>query len=163
MNSDEESRNSNAEAELEREIRQRRKFTAQEAIGRLAGSGAMSGGSVVSRQQEAENEIACWIGSHVDDPTGALHVVLNRQIKGSELLLGNIDRPLLALRIHCDRLMASDHLLKEFVREVDVEWGRAMEERPYFERDGSMPDPNDPYTVESVRCTLSTAIKRLDL
>jgi len=51
--------------------------------------------------------------------------------------------------------------LKEIVSEADVEWGRAMDERPHFERDGAPPHPNDPYTLEDVRTTLSEALKQL--
>jgi len=43
-----------------------------------------------------------------------------------------------------------------------VEWGRAMDERPYFQRDGSPPHPEDPYTVESVRSALSDVVARLE-
>jgi hypothetical protein len=42
---------SEADAELEREIRKDRKFTLAEAIGRLAGPGAMKGESPVARMQ----------------------------------------------------------------------------------------------------------------
>ena len=47
---------SHADAELEREIREGRKFTLEEAIGRLAGPGAMKGESPVARMQQAEVE-----------------------------------------------------------------------------------------------------------
>jgi hypothetical protein len=43
---------SESDAELEREIRQERKFTLAEAIGRLAGPGAMKGESPVTRLQQ---------------------------------------------------------------------------------------------------------------
>jgi hypothetical protein len=51
--------------------------------------------------------------------------------------------------------------LKELVREADVEWGRVQGERPYFEREGLPPDPDDPYTFESVRKTLAGIIEQL--
>ena len=44
---------SEADAELEREIRKGRKFTLAEAIGRLAGPGAMKGESPIARMQQA--------------------------------------------------------------------------------------------------------------
>ena len=50
-------------ADLETEIRQGRTFNPAEAIGRLAGPGAMKGASPVSRQQQAENEIGSWLQS----------------------------------------------------------------------------------------------------
>ena len=151
----------NPEADLEREIRDRRKFTPEEAIARLAGPGAMKGASPVSRQQQAEIAIGAWLRSHVADPSGALNVVLQRHLKGSQPLLSNPDQPLEVLAGYCERILASDHLLKELVREADVEWGRAMGERPHFEREGFPEHPDDPYTVRSVRDALGDALKQL--
>jgi hypothetical protein len=143
------------EARLEREIRQGRKFSPEEAIGRLAGSGAMKGASAVSRVQEAEIEVGTWLRSHVSDPVGALQSVLERQLKGSRLLL---DQPAVAVRDYCKHLIVSDNRLEEIVRAADVEWGRRMDERPHFEREGSPADPDDPYTIESVRKALAEAL-----
>ena len=85
---------SEADAELEREIREGRKFTLEEAIGRMAGPGAMKGESPITRMQQAEIEIGSWLRSHLTDAGGALEVVLHRRVKGSELLLNNFDQPL---------------------------------------------------------------------
>src|SRR5579871_2629131 len=98
---------SEADAELEREIRQGRKFTAKEAIGRMIGPGAMKGGSAVPRVQEAEAGIGAWLRSNLTDTTGALQAVLHYQLKGSELLLNNLDQPLLALAAYCQQVLAS--------------------------------------------------------
>ncbi len=54
MSNHEDPQRSEADAELEREIRKGRKFTLEEAIGRLAGPGAMKGESPVARMQQAE-------------------------------------------------------------------------------------------------------------
>lgn len=147
--------------ELEREIRQGRKFTANEALARLAGPGAMKGASPVSPVQQAETEIGTWVRRNVGDTTGALQMLLQRNLKGSELLLRNLDRPLAALAAYCKHILDSEHLLNEFVRQADVEWGQRMDERPHFEREGCPPDADDPYTVESVRHTLAEALSRL--
>jgi hypothetical protein len=53
------------------------------------------------------------------------------------------------------KVLDSEYLLKELVREADVEWGRLSDERPYFEKDGCPPHPDDPYTLESVRTALT--------
>ena len=45
------------DSEVEREIREARKFTPQEALARMAGPGAMKGASPVSPSQQAENEV----------------------------------------------------------------------------------------------------------
>ena len=161
MNNCEDKQRSEADAELEREIRKGRKFTLAEAIGRLAGPGAMKGASPVARLQQAEIEIKNWLGSHLADAGGALRVVLHRHVKGSELLLNNFDQPLVVLAGYCQRVLDSPYLLEELVREADIEWGRVMGERPYFEKKGSPRNPDDPYTVESVRNALSRLRKQL--
>ena len=152
---------SEADAELEREIRKERKFTLEEAIGRLIGPGGMKGASPIARLQQAEIEIASWLRDHLADAGGALEVVLHRYVKGSDLLLNEFDQPLVVLARYCQRVLDSDYLLKELVRDADVEWGRVMGERPYFEKEGSPRDPNDPYTVETVRNALCGLVKQL--
>jgi hypothetical protein len=162
MDDDQADQRAEFESELEREIREGRKFNPKDALARMAGPGAMKGASPVSRPQQAETEIGTWLRVHVTDTAGALHALLQRQLKGSELLLDNLDDPLAALAGYCERVLASDYLLKELVREADVEWGRRTDERPHFDREGSAPHASDPYTVESVRGTLQDVLKQLD-
>jgi hypothetical protein len=69
--------------------------------------------------------------------------------------------PLAALAIVIQHILGSEYLLKELVREADVEWGRMSGERPYFEKEGCPPDPDDPYTTESVRLALSQLVEKL--
>ena len=152
---------SSADADLEREIREGRKFTLEEAIGRMAGPGAMKGESPVARMRQAEIEIGAWLRTHLADSGGALEVVLHRQVRGSELLLKDFDHPLVVLAGYCQQLLDCDYQLKELVRDCDVEWGRVMGERPYFEKEGSPRHPDDPYTVESVRFALSGLLEQL--
>jgi len=147
-----------SDTDLEREIRQGRKFTAEEAIGRLAGPGAMKGASVISRQQEAENAAGVWLAANIADSTGALRTVLHRHLKTSRLLLHNLDDPSVAAAAYLRQILASEQRLRETVREADAEWGRAMDERPHFEREGSPPHPDDPYTADSVRKALDEAL-----
>jgi hypothetical protein len=150
---------SESDIELQREILRGRKFTLAEAIGRLAGPGAMKGVSPITRLQRAEVEIASWLRSSV---AAELEVVLHRQVAESELLLNNPDQPLVVLATYCRQILESNHKLQEFVRNVDIEWGRTMGERPYFERDGVPCHPEDPYTLESVRRTLSGLVEQLE-
>jgi hypothetical protein len=150
---------SEADRELEREIRKERKFSLSEAIGRLAGPGAMKGASPVSRRQQAEAAIETWLRQHLSKP--ALETVLLRCVSQSELLLNNYDQPLIVLAAYCQKVLGSDRLLKELVRDCDEEWGRVFGERPHFDVEGAAPDPDDPYTVESVRKRLSALIGEL--
>ena len=121
----------------------------------------MKGQSPVARLQQAEIEIATWLRDHLSDSTGAVAVVLHRAAKGSELLLNNPDQPLVVLAAICQRILESDKLLKELVRQADVMWGTMMGERPYLEKQGLPPDPNDPYTAESVRIASADVVKQL--
>jgi hypothetical protein len=154
-------RPSDADAELEREIRKGRKFNLAEAIGRLAGPGAMKGVSPVAPMRQAEAEIEDWLRRHLADAGGGLQGALLRGVKGSELLLNNFDQPRVVLASYVQRVLDREYLLKELVREADVEWGRALGERPYFEKEGCPPHPDDPYTAESVRAALSRLLEKL--
>jgi hypothetical protein len=150
-----------ADAELEREIRMGRKFSLADAIGRAGGAGVMKGESVVPRLRQAELEIDAWLRSHLGDGGGPFEVVLHRCVTASELMLESLDQPLSAVAAYCRRLLESDCLLEELVRDVDVEWGRAMGERPHFEKAGAPSDPNDPYTVARVRSALADLLQQL--
>jgi hypothetical protein len=152
---------SEADVDLEREIRRERKFSLAEAIGRMAGPGSMKGASPITRKQQCEVEIEDYLNRHLQDATDILPAVLLRNIKGSEILLKNFDRPLFVLACCLQRVLASDSLLKELVRQADVEWGRVFDQRPYFEKAGCPPDPDDPYTLESVRGLLSQLLARV--
>jgi hypothetical protein len=152
---------SESDAKLEREIRQGRKFTAQEALGRMIGPGAMKGGSAIPRGQEAETAIGTWLRSNLTDSTGALQALLHRRLRESALLLNNPDQPLVALAEYCKQVLASDYRLEELVREADIEWGRRMDERPHFNREGSPPHPDDPYTNDSVRAALGEVLTKI--
>jgi hypothetical protein len=147
--------------EIEREIRQGRTFSLGDAIGRAAGPGVMKGESPVSRVRQAEAEIEAWLRTHLGDGGGPLEVVLRRYVTTSELMLENPEQPLVVLAASCRRVLESDCLLKELVRDVDLEWGRMMGERPHFEKEGAPPHADDPYTTEFVRDVLSRALGRL--
>lgn len=73
---------------------------------------------------------------------------------GESLLNSDYDRPLAVLAEYIPRVLTSEHLLEEIVREADAEWGRVHDERPFFEEPGRPPHPDDPYTIESVRRAL---------
>ena len=149
------------EAELEREIRAERKYSLAEAIGRAAGD-LLKGASPVSHKRQAELEIEQYLASHLADSEGALSVVLKRRVLASAALLeARYERPLEALAALSERILASTARLRAFVRLVDAEWGRIYAERPYFDREGAPPRAGDPYTLESVRESLSRLLERL--
>lgn len=149
------------EAAIEREIRDGRQFSLAEAIGRMAGPGAMKGVSPIPRKQQAAVEIGNWLRQHMSPGSGDLQVVLLRWVEGSEVLLNRFEQPLVVLAACCRQILDSEYGLQELVREADVEWGRVQGERPFFEKPGKPPDPSDPYTFESVRKTLTGIIEQL--
>jgi hypothetical protein len=161
MSENSDKQRSEADAELEREIRKGRKFTLSEAIGRMAGPGAMKGVSPVTRKDQAAVEIENWLELHFPAGEGELQVVLLRGVKGSALLLDNYEHPLDVLASYCQRILSSDYLLQELVRQADIEWGQVRGERPFFEIEGSPPHPDDPYTFASVCKTLAGLIEQL--
>lgn len=146
--------------ELEREIRADRKFSLNEAIGRLAGGDFMKGGTPVSRRRQAELEIEEYLRHHLADSGSALRRMIPHHL-GEGLLQRDYNQPLDALADYVARVLASDHLLAELVREADAEWGRINGERPYFQQTGRPPHPEDPYTIDSVRLALIQLQERL--
>jgi len=148
-------------ADIEREIREGRKFSLAEAIGRLAGPGMMKGVSPATRKQQAEAQLENFLDRHLNSPAGALSAVLLRDVKESEQLLNNLDQPLVVLASYIQQILDSDPLLHELVRKADVEWGHVYGERPYFETEAGPANPDDPYTAESMRKSLSQLLAML--
>jgi hypothetical protein len=153
---------SDAEAAIQQEIMLGRKFTPEEALGRMAGPGAMKGISPVTLMKQATIEIENWLTQHLSPGNGDLQLVLLRRFQASEILLHHFEQPLFALSAFCQQLIDSDYLLKELVRETDFEWGKVNGERPYFEKEGVPAHPDDPYTFESVRKTLTGVVEQLN-
>jgi hypothetical protein len=149
------------DAELQREVRADRKFSLSEAIGRMAGSGMMKGVSPITRKRQAEEAIEEYLRQNLKDAGGVLGVVLLRNVQQSDLLLGDYEHPLGVLAGYLQQVLGSDYLLRDLVRQADVEWGQVFGERPHFEMPGRPPDPDDLYTTESVRLTLTGLVEKL--
>lgn len=152
---------SEADAQLEREIRRERSFSLAEAIGRLAGPGIMKGASPVARTQQAAAAVEYYLRDHLSDPGGVLCLVLARRVRESELLLNNCDQPQVVLAGYVKGVLESEFLLRELVRDADVEWGQVYQEKPHLDREAASPDPDDPYTFDSVRSALSELLEKL--
>ena len=146
-------------AAVEREVRRGRKFSLSDAIGRLGGEGMLKGASPVPPIEQTTAAIANYLRAHLDDAGGVLAQVMLRHVKSSGTLLEHFDQPRIVLASYVDQILTSETRLKELVREADAEWGRALGERPYFERPGRQPDPADPYTLESVRSALTRLVQ----
>jgi len=147
-------------ADIEREIRRGRKFSVSDAIGRLGGGGMLKGASPVPPMQQTEAAIANYLGSHLDDPGGVLAQVMLRYVRASEILIENFDQPAVVLAEYVNQVLNSEAMLKDLVREADVERGRTLGERPQFDQEGRPPDPDDPYTLASVRNALTRLLQK---
>ena len=123
MNNDPPKRLPEADADLERQIRAERKFSLAEAIGRMAGPGAMKGASPVTRKAQAGAVIEDYLRRHLSDAGGVLVGVVLRHASESDQLLADYDRPLAALAGYARQVLGSEFQLKELVREADAEWG----------------------------------------
>jgi hypothetical protein len=160
MSDDPESNSTDKNEDIEQEIRTHRKFSLSEAIGRIAGGDFMKGGSPISRKRQAELEVEEYLRRHLVDSEGVLRRILLRHL-GKSLFDNKYDHPIGALSEYIPRLLASEQLLAEFVREADAEWGRENDERPYFQKASHLPEPGDPYTIDSVRLALLQLRERL--
>ena len=163
MNSKKKAKSANIDdAELEREIRQERKFSIEEAIARRAGKDLMKGASPVTLQRQAALAIENFLDRQLIDSEGALREVLLRQARESEVLFKmNYEQPLVALAQFIESVLNSEGRLQNFVLEVDAYWGRMYYERPHFQKPGMEADADDPYTFSSVRTELTRLLEQL--
>jgi len=126
----------------------------------MGGGDLMKGASPVTRERQAELAIGDYLRRHMTDTGGALGSVLLRQV-GESLLRAGYDQPLAVLADYIRHVLGTEHVLEDLVRETDVEWGRVFGERPYFQQAGRPSHPDDPYTIDSVRLTLSHLLEKL--
>jgi len=135
---------------IRQDILQGRKFSLAEAIGREGGT-FFKGESLIPKLLQAKAEINLFIDRHLTDPSGALKAVLQSLVASDEAYVSrHLESPLEALHEFLERLVRNPQVLYELVRQVDVKWGQLSGERP-FQRPGEPPNPDDPYTHESVQ------------
>jgi hypothetical protein len=149
------------DAAIEQEIRQGRTFSIADVIGQEAGN-FLKGESPVPRLLQVRSEILGFISQHLNDSDGALQAALGDWVQTDDVLCSrHFDVPLNALSELLQSLLAQEARLQDFVRRVDMKWGQIYGERPYFERPGHPPHPDDAYTYASVRQQLTELLSRL--
>ncbi|NJL84642.1 MAG: hypothetical protein HC890_20060 [Chloroflexaceae bacterium] len=135
---------------IQQEILLERKFSLAELIGREGGS-FLKGESPVPKLVQVLAEINLFIDQHLVDSSGALQSVLKDWVKNDEARVSRyFETPLAALGEIVTILLENPPLFYEFVRQVDIRWGQLYRDRPYFQRPGQAPHPDDEYTHESV-------------
>lgn len=145
---------------IEREIRSHHRFTLADAIGQRAGSGFFAGSTIVPPAREAAMALRQYVERHLDDSDGCMRTVLVRRFDET-VMSQHLDDPVAPLAPVLHRILHNDEVLYEFVRQVDVEYGRLMDERPHFQRPGQPPHPDDVYTHATVRDALGKLHRQL--
>jgi len=146
---------------IQQELRLSRKFSIADAIGQEAGN-FMKGASPVPRLVQVKTEIAALLRDYIKDDAGALLPVLQNWITTDERRISrHLNAPAIAVQEALEAILKSPDTLYELVRQADAQWGKMYDERPYFQRPGQAPHPEDEYTHESVRQVLTNGLREL--
>lgn len=149
------------EKDIEKEIRDRRKFSMEDAISDKM-KGMFKNASVIPKLKTVQLEIQQLIKKNIPDNFGAIHRVLMRRVKNSnDIVHKHFDKPHMALKEIIEHILERDTRLYEFVRAVDQYYGEAYGERPHFQMPGKPAHPDDNYTHESVREALTKGKDKL--
>ncbi len=152
------SKDDELKSQVEAEARHMHQFSIGDIIGREGGD-FLKGASAVPGGLRTHAAIEDYLATHLYDPDDALRVVLHQDLDGDlEALDG---KPKKAIRRRVEAVLRNQATLSDFVRRVDAEWGRLMDERPFFEREGEAPHPDDPYTNELVRQRLEDLLRSM--
>jgi hypothetical protein len=150
------------EKKIEAELHKQQKFSMAGAIGQAGGGGMLKGASPIPRLDQARNHLIEIVKQQCPDPSGALKSIICRRIKSSTSILEkHLDDPKAGLVEILQALLASDGVLYEFVRQVDMRWGEMYQERPHFQQPGQTPHQDDEYTHASVKADLTTLLQRV--
>ncbi|HEY9881730.1 MAG TPA: hypothetical protein V6D29_24980 [Leptolyngbyaceae cyanobacterium] len=145
--------------DIQQELRLERKFSLAEVIGREGGD-FMKGESPVPPLVQAIAQLNLFISQNLVDSAGALQAVLQTWVKAEDTQVSRyLNSPLMALQVMLENILNSPETLYELVRQADVRWGQIFDERPHFQQPGEAPHPDDVYTHESVRATLSDLLE----
>jgi len=154
---------SEQDKQLELEARGGREFSLAELISREGGD-FLKGESPIPKLAQARTEINRFIVNHLPDSSGCLQSVLQTWVSLDEAKVSqHLDDPLRALEEIISSILENQQLLYELVKQVDFRWGQLYQEKPYFQRPGQPPHPEDEYTHESVYQTLSEFLEGVKL
>lgn len=122
----------------------------------------MKGESPVPKIVQLKTEINFFIKNNLKDLSGSLQAVLQDWVNISDdKISSNRENPLNALSLIIEEIISNDNLYYEFVRQVDLKWGQMYQERPYFQKPGQIPHPEDEYTHDSVKIQLLDLLTRV--
>lgn len=150
-----------ADRQVENEIRRGRSFSLAEAVGRQA-AGALKGASPVTPARQLLLEAETLLEAHLDDAEGSLlRTLLTRLESDPPLLARHFGDAPGAMAELIDTVLASPSLLAGLVRDTDARWGRDYGETPHFNLPGRHENPDDPYTPGSVEQALRSLRQNL--
>lgn len=148
--------------DLQKDILSGRKFSLADLIGREGGD-FLKGESPVPLLVQATTAINLFIAQNLSDLSGALQPVLQNWVKADQAKVSHhLDNPLLALSEIIKEILDNEQLLYDLVKQVDFTWGQIYQEKPYFQKLGQQPHPDDEYTHESVRAQLTKLLNIVD-
>ena len=146
---------------LQRDILSGRTFSLADAIGR-EGGGFLKGESTIPKLVQAKTEVIVFIRNHLLDSSGALQAVLQEMVQADDARISaHLNSPLIALQEAIQETLTYPERLYDLVHQVDMCWGRMYGERPYFQKPGQEPHPEDEYTHESVQASLTQLLEAL--
>lgn len=146
--------------DLQREIRQGRKFSLAEAIGREGGS-FMKGESAIPRPVRAANAIKQYLNSQLVDPSSAFATTLFTWVTADIRVSRQLDTPLVALEQILESLLNESTTFYEFSRQVAIAQSHITGNRPHFQQPGRPPLPHADYTHESIKELMSELLQPL--
>lgn len=147
---------------LQQDILKGRTFSLAEAIGR-EGSGFLKGESTIPKLVQAKTEVVVFIRTHLKDSSGALQAVLQEAIQADDARISTfVNSPLLALQDMLQDILHHPARFYDFAHQVNVRWGQMYGERPYFQKPGQPPHPDDEYSHEVVRDRLDELLQVLN-
>ncbi|WP_342597893.1 hypothetical protein VKI21_02715 [Cyanobacterium aponinum UTEX 3222] len=136
-------------------------FTLADFIAKEGGD-FLKGESPVPKIVQLKTEINFFIKNNLKDLSGSLQAVLQDWVNISDdKISSNRENPLNALSLIIEEIISNDNLYYEFVRQVDLKWGQMYQERPYFQKPGQIPHPEDEYTHDSVKIQLLDLLTRV--
>lgn len=145
--------NNSQQNNLQKEIRDGRKFTLAEAIGRESGS-FMKGESSIPRPLRAATQINQFITKHSTDPAGALPTTLCTWANNDIRVSRQLDTPLVALAQIIESTLNEPASFCELARQVVIAHSQLTGDRPYFQSFGQPPHPKAEYTHDAISAEL---------
>ena len=114
----------------------------------------LRGASPVPGAVQFQGAMQQFLQKNVSDPSGALLHVLEQSVVAHRFAMLHENEPLIALKKYVELTLSQESRLREFTRKCDMQWGKIMGERPYFDREGQEPLPDDEYSWDSERAKL---------